>query len=242
MQGWTHARRRPNRLGVSQIVGVVLLLGITIAAGTLLWLFQPPLPGSPVNVEYEAIGDQSEPAWGDPTDCTNTTIYAECNDLPAFFIVFTSHAPSSIPLTALSLELRCNGTSLVNGTFAALEVIPGSGSNPGSGAPALGKCGTWDPSPVGTGATYFNRLLYFQQLNSGAKVLENGDEFVVYIHPAVNFCDRSGHCPDDDYHGAPPWCFTTPNACQLILSYTQNPPSLIASIAMTSLAGTNQES
>ncbi len=189
----------------------------------------------------EAIGDQSEPAWGDPTDCTNTTIYAQCNNLPAFFVVFTSHAPDSIPLTALSLELRCNSTSLVNGSFAALEVVPGSGSNPSGSAPALGHCGTWDPSPVGTGATKFNRLLYFQQINTGAKVLENGDEFVVYIHPSVNFCDRSGYCPDDDYHGAPPWCFTVPNACQLVLSYTQNPPSLIATISMTSLAGTNQE-
>lgn len=239
MQGWTHARG--GRRGVSPIIGVVLILGITVVAGTLLWAFRPPLPGTPISVEYVAVGDQSEPAWGDPTDCTNTSIYAVCNDLPAFFIVFTAHSPVNLPLADLSFDLRCNGTSLVNGTFASMEVVPGSGASPGSGAPKLGNCGSWSPSPVGTGATFFNRLLYFQQVQTGATILKNGDIFVVYLHPATDFCDRSGHCPDDDYHGAPPWCFTVPNACTIYISFTQSPPTLVATIPVADLAGTVTE-
>ena len=232
-QLWRQRSRRAN----ANSIGVTLILGITVASGVVLWAYRPPLPPSPVSIQYIAIGDQSEPAWGDPTDCSNSTIYASCDNLPAFFIVFASHSPTNIPLTAINIDLRCNGTSLVNGSLAQLEVIPGTGANPGVGSPALGKCGTWKPSSFGNTATYFNRLLYFQQVTAGYPSVKDGDQLVVYVHVGSDFCDRSNHCSDDDYHGAPPWCFTTANACTLYISYTQKPPALIATIPIAELQG-----
>ena len=234
---WRRARRR---FAVTPILASVLLVGITVAAGVVLWTFRVNPTSSGVQVEYIAQGDQTEPAWGDPTDCSNTSIYANCDSLPAFFLIFTAHTPSNILLTQLDFDLRCNKSSLLNGTFQAMEVVPGSGSNPGSGAPALGKCGAWKPSSGGTGATYFNRLAYFQQINTNAKVLHDGDIFVVYEHALVNFCDRSNKCPDDDYHGAPPWCFTVVGACYIDLTYTGTPSSVIATIPLLEI-GTNGE-
>ena len=114
------ARRRPVRQGrraVSPIISSILLTGITIAAGVVLWTFRVQTPSAGVQVEYVAEGDQTEPAWGDPTDCSNTSIYAACDGLPAFFLIFTSHAPESILLSQLDFDLRCNKTSLLNGTF-----------------------------------------------------------------------------------------------------------------------------
>lgn len=232
--------RLPVTRAVSPMIASILLTAITIAAGVVLWTFRIQTPSTGVQVEYVAEGDQTEPAWGDPTDCSNTTIYASCDALPAFFIVFTEHTPEDLLLTQLDFTLQCNKTSLVNGTFTAMEVVPGSGSNPGTGSPALGKCGTWKPSSSGTTATYFNRLAYFQQIDTGAKTLHDGDIFVVYEHPLATFCDRSGYCPDDDYHGAPPWCFTTPTACDIVLSYTGTPARVIATIPLLEI-GTQGE-
>jgi hypothetical protein len=229
--------RHKARVGSSNNIAAVLLLAMTVAIGAVLWGYRPPLPPSPVVVQYIALGDESEPTWGDPTDCTNTTIYAQCDTIPAFFVVFTSHSPTNIPLYDLSVDMRCNGTSLVNGTLAAMEVVPGTGASPSSNSPKLGSCGTWTPSAVGTTATYFNRLMYFQQVTPGYPTLQNGDQLVVYVH-AANFKDRSGNSPDDDYHGAPPWCFTnTASACTIIISYVASPPALVASVPFSELSG-----
>lgn len=40
----------------------------------------------------------------------------------------------------------------------------------------------------------------------------------------------------DDFHGAPVWCFTTPGACTIDLTYTGTPSTLLASIPVYSLA------
>ncbi len=228
--------RHRGRSGMSNTFAVTLLLAMTVTMGAMLWAFRPPLPPAPVIIQYVAIGDQSEPAWGDPTDCTNQTIYALCDTIPAFFVIFTTHSPTNIPLSALSVTMRCNGTSLVNGTLQAMEVVPGSGANPGSNSPKLGSCGSWSPSPFGHTATYFNRLMYFQQVTVGSKTLQNGDQLVVYVH-AQDFKDRNNYNPDDDYHGAPPWCFTNTQACTLLIAYTANPPSLVATIPFSQLSG-----
>lgn len=225
--------RRASR-GVSNLIAVILILAMTIAAGSLLFLFRFNLPAKPVSVEYTLQGDQGLPAWGDPTDCTNQTLNATCDTLPAVLVVFTSHSPDNIPLSALQLTFICNRTVLLQASFESLEVVPGTGSNPGTGAPQIANCGTWSwGSGHGYTGSYFNRLLYFQQLKTSLPVLENGDQFVVYVHPSSTFCDRNGHCPDDDYHGVPPWCFNTPGACTMYLSYTQNPVTLIATIPFT---------
>lgn len=232
MVGRWHRRRRARFRAVSPILATVLLIGITLAAGVILWSFrvQTPVPG--IHVEYIAEGDQSEPAWGDPTDCTNQTIYAHCDNLPAFFLIFTSHTPSAIPLVDLNFRMVCNGTNLVNGSFAQMEVVPGSGSNPVNSSPTLGKCNTWKPSTNGAQSTFFNRLAYFQQIDAPSTVLHDGDIFVVYEHPLTTWCDRSNRCPDDDYHGAPPWCFTSFNACTIDITFTGYPTTLIASIPL----------
>jgi hypothetical protein len=132
--------------------------------------------------------------------------------------------------------MRCNGTSLVNGTLAAMEVVPGTGASPSSNSPKLGHCGTWSPSSYGTTATYFNRLMYFQQVTTGLKILENGDQLVVYVH-AADFKDTSKNYPDDDYHGAPPWCFASASSCSIVITYTANPPALVATIPFSELSG-----
>jgi flagellin-like protein len=224
-------RRRAGFRAVSPIIASILLIGITIAAGVVLWTLRIQTPSAGVQVEYIVEGDQTEPAWGDPTDCSNTSIYANCDGVPAFFIVFTAHTPADILLSDLRFELVCNHTSLLNGTFQQMEIIPGTGSNPSSSSPELGECGSWKPNPHGTSATYFNRLAYYQQIDESSKVLHDGDIFVVYEHPLANFCDRNGNCPDDDYHGAPPWCFTDPASdCTIYITYTAAPASLVATI------------
>ena len=232
------SRHRRASRAVTPIFATLLIVAMTITAGAILWTMKINTPSTPVDVNYIGVGDQSEPAWGDPTDCTNTSINANCGVLPAIFIVFTGHEPTNIPLTLLLVTVKCNSTSLLNGTLASLEVVPGTGASPGVGAPKLGHCGTWYPSPKGTSATYFNRLLYFQQIQVGSQVLINGDQIVLYTHPHGGFCDRSGYCPDDDFHGAPPWCFTIPNACFLTITYLGTPQSLVANIPILLLGRT----
>jgi len=80
--------------------------------------------------------------------------------------------------------------------------------------------------------------MYFQQLQSGQSVLLNGDQLVLYTHPHSGFADRTGHSPDDDYHGAPPWCFTNAGACTITIDYVGNPNTLVASIPVILLGST----
>jgi flagellin-like protein len=238
LRGRRHAWH--GRRAVSPIIATILMVGITVAGGVVLWSLRANLPASPVSVTYIAQGDQSEPAWGDPTDCAGggTGITATCKDLPAVFVIFTGHVPDNIPLSALRMTFVCNGTSLLNGTLKQLEIIPGTGANPGSGSPKLGRCGAWTPSPSGHTASYFNRLAYFQQIDNGSSVLKSGDILVIYTHPPLQFTDYSGYQGDsDDYHGAPPWCFTVPGLCSVQITYTQVPPTLVAVIPLTELQG-----
>jgi flagellin-like protein len=97
-----------------------------------------------------------------------------------------------------------------------------------------------------------------------ASLLAVGDTIYVYIHnggwPLDYACVVNGQpwagdaaiCPPapghangiiggplldvDDYHGAPPWCFSTPGACTIYLTYTGSPSALIATIPVYNLA------
>jgi len=40
----------------------------------------------------------------------------------------------------------------------------------------------------------------------------------------------------DDYHGAPPWCFTSQGACTIYLTYTGTPETVLAAIPVYALA------
>ena len=122
-------RRRPARLrAVSSVIAVVLLVAITVVLVSVLALWRPNLPSQTPQVWYAAEGNESEQAWGDPTDCTNTTIYAACDPLPAIFVSVTSFTPSFIALSQLELSFYCNGTDLMNGSLQQLEVVPGPGA------------------------------------------------------------------------------------------------------------------
>lgn len=238
MRGYRRRRRRGAR-AVSSVIAVVLLLALTVILVGVLATFRFNLPTQAPKVWYTAEGNESEEAWGDPTDCTNTSIYAACDPLPAVFLSVTSFTPSYIALDQLKLIFICNGTQLMNGTLSALSIVPGSGSNPGSGAPVLQSCGTWTwGSGHGTSGTFFNRLLYYQQKTPGLPGIQDGDILVVYSHPKLDFTDRGGNFPDDDYHGAPLWCFTVQNACTLYLDYTSGTStSLVFSISLFQLSG-----
>jgi flagellin-like protein len=97
-----------------------------------------------------------------------------------------------------------------------------------------------------------------------ASLLAVGDTIYIYIHnggwPLDYACVTSGQpwandaaiCPPapghqngiiggplldvDDYHGAPPWCFTTPGACTIYISYTGSPSALLDTIPVYDLA------
>lgn len=64
-RSWSHRRRS----GVSDIIAAVLLTGMTIVAGVLLWLFVVPAPVTNPQINYTALGGLTYPVWGDPTDC-----------------------------------------------------------------------------------------------------------------------------------------------------------------------------
>ena len=62
--------RRRRSGGVSEILASVLLVGITLTSGVLLWIFVIPTPVVQPTINYTATGGLTYPAWGDPTDCS----------------------------------------------------------------------------------------------------------------------------------------------------------------------------
>ncbi len=221
----TYRWRRINRsrTGVSGIIATILLVAITIIAVVVLAIFRPNLSQPPPSIDYIVKGGLSEQAWSDPTDCSNTTQYAHCNALPAIFVLINGHSPSYLSLADLNLIFVCNGTDLIDASLLSLEVIPGSGASPPTGAPLIGSCGTWtwgEGGPNAYDGDYFNRLLYYQQFTPGVPGIAQGDILVIFSHPTTTFCDYEGNCPDDDYHGAPLWCFDVPGACNVYLTYS----------------------
>jgi flagellin-like protein len=189
-----------------------------------------------------------------------TLYYNECSDLspPGDFSVMnttlfivSSHTPSLISLASIQLLFLCNGSAFIQGTLAAMTWYPGSQSQPAPNAPHLGNCGTYVPS--GAYSTLYNRFGIFVPLNTNVTALNNGDTFIMYVHTSSPFDpDLTGYnrdpvthvdcgpAPDcDDYHGAPPWCFTTPltatTGCALDFYTTGTSPTLLASIPLFNL-------
>jgi hypothetical protein len=62
--------RRARRPAVSTVIAAVLLLGITIVAGVLLWTLVLSPPPAPPKLYYTATSGLTYPVWGDPTDCS----------------------------------------------------------------------------------------------------------------------------------------------------------------------------
>lgn len=312
---WRRARRR----GISEIIGAVLLVALTIIAGVILWTFKINTPPSPPVITFVIRSGGSNPVWGDPTDCqpwgynlsfyhiglstsaldkwvgsyTDTgkdnTWYGQCGDgvdgdidgnysaLNTSEFIITSHSPSDISLDDIELTFVCNNASslggqtvLVNGSLASMTWFPGVSKEPAAGAPYLGYCGNFKAgSSTAANGVYYNRLGIFVPLTQGSTTLENGDTFVLYIHnggypldfmcvanaagivfdgqnppnwdgcPALDAQGNPESIPTldyDDYHGAPPWCFLSVNACTIYLTYTGTPASLLATIPVYSLA------
>lgn len=172
-------RYRRRQQAVSPVIATVMLVGLTLAAGTTLWTFRPALPAAPTGLYYEAVNSAGIPAWGDGSDCKNigTPPQQTCLPLPAVQIVITSQSPQVIPVANLFLYFFCNGTIYLSASLVAMEWVPGFTGTPSAGAPKLGTCGTYVPPSAA-----FNRFGYFQQQSPGAKNLIDGDTLVFYSH------------------------------------------------------------
>ncbi|HYA58129.1 MAG TPA: archaellin/type IV pilin N-terminal domain-containing protein [Thermoplasmata archaeon] len=283
--------RRRGRRGISEIIGAILLIALTLVAGVLLWTFHIRTPPSPPSVLIAIKTGGSNPVWGDPTDCQPTGQWTypltaaelagpspglwgdewnnECyppaasgnfSALNTSQIQIVAHSPTNILLTDINLTFVCNNatnkggrTVLISGSLASMTWYPGSTTQPAADAPYLGYCGNFDAGGYGGGSygTLYNRLGMFIPLDQNHTVLTNGDTFLLYIHnggwpidfqcvdQALYGCYTNGGLPSldsDDYHGAPPWCFTTPGACTIYLTYTGNPTTLLAAIPVYSMA------
>jgi flagellin-like protein len=251
------ARWRRSRRAVSPIIGTILLLAITIVAGVILWSFHIYTPAAPPSVTFLIRSGGSNPVWGDPTDQSGGGAYSLMNTTQ---VIVATHTPVNIPLDEVFLTFVCNNQSsggnetiLLSGTLANMTWIPGvSGGSSGTapvGAPTLGWCASLKIGGYGGGAvsTAYNRLCIFAPISANqTTLLANGDTFILYIHKGGYPLDYSGDCAKgssgtgcldgDDYHGAPPWCFTTQGACTIYLSYIGNPSTLLATIPVFSLA------
>lgn len=315
-----HGRwRRRNRRGVSEIIGAILLIALTLVAGVILWSFKLYTPPAPPSLTVVLRSGGANPVWGDPTDCqpwgynlssypstgltgsaltdwlgspgngpNDRTWYGQCGDgndgattgnystLNTSEFIIASHSPAVIPLSQIDLTFVCNNAStnggttiLITGSLQGMTWYPGSTAVANETTePELGKCGTFDASSViAANDIYSNRLGIYIPISQGAKSLENGDTFILYIHnggypldfecvanaAGIEFDGETSsngcqHVTDtgkdigvpqldyDDYHGAPPWCFTSEGACTIYLTYTGSPYTVLATIPVYSLA------
>ncbi len=246
-RGW---RRRRSR-GVANIIAQILLLAITIVIFSILFTFHfNPAPTAPyVNFIIKSGG--SNPVWGDPTD-EETGEYSLLNTTQ---IIISATSPTNLLLSDIEFTFECDNqtatgsdiTYLVQGSLAAMTWFPGDTSEPAANAPTIGYCATFDAAGFGGGSNsvYYNRLGMFVPIAPGQTSLTVGDTFILYIHNGgypldYTDCGRYGltsPCFDpDDYHGAPPWCFTSQTACTIILSYTGTPATTLVTIPVYTLA------
>jgi flagellin-like protein len=242
-------RLRGSHRGISPIIGTIFLLAMTIIAGALLWSFRFYTPPPTPTVTFMLTTGGSNPVWGDPTDNPPGGGYSEMNTSA---IIVASFSPSTIPLSEIQFTFVCNNEShggnetiLVQGSLASMTWFPGDTSNPSPNAPKLGWCSSFHAGGFGGGSfgTLYNRLGLFDPISDQTTTLEAGDTFLLYIHNGgfpldYSDCGRghSGCFDQDDYHGAPPWCFTTAGECTIYLTYTGTPGTLLATIPVESLA------
>jgi flagellin-like protein len=256
----TRRWRRQNRgRAIAPIIATILLLAMTVIAAALLFSFKFYTPPSTPAVTIVIHSGGSNPVWGDGTDTPHTcsspgTCYSLMNTSQ---IIIASASPTNVPLDLIDFTFICDNTSvggnrtiLVQGTLASMTWFPGSTTSPPAGAPDLGWCASFHAGGFGgSDDTLYNRLGLFVPIAPGYTVLTAGDTFILYIHNGGYPLDYDGGSHDctaentvapcfdaDDYHGAPPWCFTNPGACTIYLSYVGSPSSLIATIPVYSLA------
>lgn len=287
-------RRRPHRRAVSSIIATILLLAMTIVAGTILWTFHFYTPAQAPVVSFVFRSGGSNPVWGDPTDCqplgswsyplaaTYDTQWtddwrAQCDDsvtgnfssLNTSQVIIDGLSSSGIPTADMNFTFVCNGayapapyteaktTVLLTASFAQLTWFPGQTATVPDG-PYLGYCGGFDMSDEEAAyGSLFTRLVIYVPLTNNTPYMTNGGTLLVYIHnggyPLDWACVTTGEgfsgdrsiCPNgaiagplldvDDYHGTPPWCFSSPAACTIDITYTGTPATLLASIPVYDL-------
>ncbi|MCI4345196.1 MAG: hypothetical protein L3K07_00350 [Thermoplasmata archaeon] len=183
-------------------------------------------------------------------DCNGSPPVGNFSVMNATEITFTSVTPSNLQLANVQFEFIChnstNTTVLVGGSLAAMTWFPGSTTSPPPNAPHLGWCGNFHAGGFGGGAfgTLYNRLGLFVPIQHNVNVLAPGDTFILYVHTPGSIydpaCGPQGGPDCDDYHGAPPWCFSIPGACEIKILSTTGSGGLLADIQIYSISGANQ--
>ena len=282
--------RRGHQRAISEIVGTVFLLGLTLTAGVILWSFRFNFAAAPPSVTFQIRSGGANPVWGDPTDCQPQGAWSyssppsskwyqawwnQCDPQPPNLptgnfsmlnttsIIIGAVSSTNIPLQDITFSFICHNstatggtTVLVTGSLAAMSWFPGQSLKPSvSNPPTLGYCGNFNANGYGGGAygTLYNRLGIFVPMTPKQTNLQTGDTFLLYIHnggwPLDYECAIFGGCTtatgapyygpimdQDDYHGAPPWCFTSVSACTIQFTYTGSPATTLASIPVYTLA------
>ncbi len=185
-------------------------------------------------------------AWWADCEDGNVGIYNNMN-VSAIEIVDVSAA---IPLKYVQFQFICTNTTpkyvqttLVSGPLAYMEWVPGSSQAlNASTAPLLGKCATYQAGGSGANSVYYNRLGYFDPVDYNNHDLGPAQTLYIYVHTPNSVLEAPNPIEPmstwnisdgDDYHGAPPWCFTVQGACQINLVDTQwNPGIILASIPL----------
>lgn len=248
---WRHGR---GRRGVAPIIGTILMLAMTMVVFTILFSFKFYTPPAAPQVTFVIRSGGSNPVWGDPTDTPPGGGYSLLNTTA---IIIASASPINLPLDQVEFTFLCNNEStggnetiLVQGTLASMSWFPGQSGMAPLDAPTLGWCASFHAGGYGGGAygTAYNRLGVFVPISDTKVTLQAGDTFLLYIHNGgypLDYAGGHGDCAGtthrpcldgDDYHGAPPWCFTNPGACTIDLTYLGNPNSELISIPVYSLA------
>lgn len=227
------ARRRPRR-AITTTLATILLLAITLVGGALLWLFRPGLPSEPTEIDYQVLTGEVAPQWGDGSDCHTVNGAESCLTLPAIDIVITGFSPNYIPLNALHFYFFCNGSIYLSSVFADMRIVPGSTQAISGNAPQLQTCGTYVPPHAA-----FNRLAYFEQIQPGDVFLVQGDELIVTAHSFMppNCPNAGGNPCDDDFHGAPAWCYTVVDACSIVVYWSPTSGDLSSTLLRIPLFG-----
>ena len=218
---------------------MVFLVAITVVAATLLFELRPALPPVPVRISYIANTGGTQPTWGDGSDCSVVNGVESCWTLPVIEITITQEDPAAILISSLTFALVCNGTSYLSAPLGSLEWVPTVTGEPPAKAPLLSHCGTYTPPKAA-----FNRLVFFYQLTPGSDVLHSGDTIVIFAHsfeppncPNPKYAKNGSLIAcDDDFHGAPPWCYTTAGACSVEIFYTGQNTYLAMDIPLEGLS------
>jgi hypothetical protein len=167
-------------------------------------------------------------AW--TTDCD--TVYNGTYNLMNATQIFITQVSQPIPLADIEFKFICTNTTpaettiLVQGQLDDMEWVPGGSQNLSANAPTLGTCINYDPRGSGANSVYYNRLGFFDPLNTQTPELLPGMSLVLYVHTANSILEAPnplepqstwGVADADDYHGAPIWCFTNPGSCTIEL-------------------------